>query len=142
MRQILPFGKFYGENRFEIKTQAYSFAEVEGFAHGEVPDHTHENAHFLFVIRGAYKARVRDRKQVCHSSTMLYYPAGTTHNDHFYTSGKRFLTVSLTSEINKKFLSEINFYDYSLNFKNSEIIYSEKKCAENFGHLTICLQLL
>jgi AraC family transcriptional regulator len=110
LKQVLTFGRFYGETRRQIKTSAFDFAEVEDFVNSRVPAHTHENAHFLFVVRGEYKASVKDKKQHCSSSTMLYYPAGTTHSDHFYTAGGKFLTVSLTSETNTKLLEEIKFF--------------------------------
>jgi AraC family transcriptional regulator len=59
---------------------------------------------------------------------MLYYPAGTTHRDHFYTKGeRRFVTVSLTSETNKKLLEEINFIDYSTDFNCAEISWLGKR---------------
>jgi AraC family transcriptional regulator len=61
---------------------------------------------------------------------MLYYPAGTTHRDHFYTAGERlFLTVSLTSETNKKLLEEINFIDHSIDFKSVEISWLGKRIS-------------
>src|SRR5215207_340296 len=110
MKQVFPFDKFFGATRKQIATPAFAFAEVEDLKQIEVPLHTHENAHFLFVVKGQYEALVKDKKQCCPSSAMLYYPAGTTHRDHFYTAGeRRFLTVSLTLETNKKLLEEINF---------------------------------
>jgi AraC family transcriptional regulator len=132
MKQVFQFGKFYGATRKQVKTSAFAFADVEDFDNIEVPLHTHENAHFLFVVQGEYEATVKDKKQGCSSSTMIYYPAGTTHRDHFYTAGeRRFLTVSLTSETNKKLLEEINFIDYSIDFKSVEIFWLGKRiCRE------------
>jgi len=127
MKQVFPFGKFYGASRRRLETPAFAFAEVEDFANGKVPVHTHENAHFLFVIKGEYEAMVKDRKLPCSASTMLYYPAGTTHGDHFYTAGGKFLTVSLTSETNRKLLEEINFFDYSIDFNDAEIAWLGKR---------------
>lgn len=132
MKQVFPFGKFYGATRKQVETPAFAFAEVEDFDNIEVPLHTHENAHFLFVIKGEYEAMVKDKKQRCSSSAMLYYPAGTTHRDHFYKAGeRRFLTVSLTSETNKNLLEEINFVDYSMDFNCAEISWLGKRiCRE------------
>ncbi len=132
MRQVFPLGKFYGATRKQIETSAFSFTEVEDFDNLEVPLHTHENAHFLFVIKGEYEATVKDKKQCFSSSAMLYYPAGTTHRDHFYKAEeRRFLTISLTSETNKNLLEEINFIDYSREFNNLEITLLGKRiCRE------------
>jgi AraC family transcriptional regulator len=126
----LRHGEFYGLKRREIKTSGFVFAEVEDFINSRIPAHTHENAHFLYVLRGEYEATVKDRKGL-YSSTMLYYPAGTTHNDHFNSAGGKFLTVSLTPESNRELIKEINFFDYSLDFSNQEISQlGEKICQE------------
>lgn len=131
MKQVFTFGKFYGANRKRMETPAFAFAEVEDFVNSHVPAHTHENAHFLFVVKGQYEATVGDKKQSCPSSTMLYYPAGTTHADHFQTTGGRFLTVSLTSETNKKMLEEMKFFDCSVNFNDHEISWLGRRiCKE------------
>lgn len=132
MKQEFPFGKFYGATHRKIETPAFAFKEVEDFDNIEVPLHTHENAHFLFVVKGEYEATVKDKKQSFSSSSMLYYPAGTTHRDHFYTEGeRRFMTVSLTSEATKKLSEEINFIDYSTDFSCAEISCLGKRiCRE------------
>lgn len=131
MKQIFSFGTFHGTSRTEIKTSSFAVAEVEDFNDSEVPSHTHENAHFLFVIRGEYEATVKDRKLLCTTSDILYYPAGTTHRDHFCTSNGRFLTISLNHETHEKWLKDIRFLDYSLNFEDREIISLGKRiCRE------------
>ncbi len=130
MSLTLKHGEFYGLKRREIKTSGFVFAEVEDFNNSRVPAHTHENAHFLYVLKGRYEATVKDRKSL-YSSTMLYYPAGTTHSDHFNSPGGKFLTVSLTSETNEELIKEINFFDYSLDFSNGEISrLGERICRE------------
>jgi AraC family transcriptional regulator len=132
LKRVFPFGKFYGATHRKIETPAFAFKEVEDFDNIEVPLHTHENAHFLFVIKGEYEATVKDKKQSFSASAMLYYPAGTTHRDHFYTEGeRRFMTVSLTSETNKNLSQEINFIDHSTDFNCAEISWLGKRiCRE------------
>ena len=132
MKQVFPFGKFYGAIHRKIETSAFAYKEVEDFDNIEVPLHTHENAHFLFVIKGEYEATVKDKKRNFSTSSMLYYPIGTTHRDHFYTEGeRRFLTVSLNSETNRKLLEEINFIDYSTDFNCAETSWLGKRmCRE------------
>lgn len=128
MKQVLPFGKFYGESRKQIKTSTFAFAEVEDFVNREVPFHTHENAHFLFIIKGEYEANLQDKKRLCSSSETLYYPAGTAHRDHFYNIGeRRFITVSLTCEANKELLEEIKLTDYSKDFNDLEVSLAGKR---------------
>jgi AraC family transcriptional regulator len=135
LRQVFPFGQFYGATRKQVETPAYAFAEVEDFVNSKVPTHTHENAHFCFIVSGKFEANLKDRKQLCPSQTMLYHPAGTTHDDHFCTAGGKFLTVSLTTETNKKLLAEIKFLDYSTDFKDSEISWLGKRICKELQSL-------
>ena len=116
----------------QIQTPAFAFTEIEDYDNIEVPLHTHETAHFLFVVKGEYEATIKDKAQRCVASAMLYYPAGTTHRDHFYRAcERRFLTVSLTPETNRKLLEEINFIDHSVDFNSAEISWLGKKiCRE------------
>ena len=128
MKQVLPFGKFYGESRKQVKTSTFAFAEVEDFGNYEVPFHIHENAHFLFIIKGEYEADLQDKKRIYSSSTILYYPAGTAHRDHFYNAGeRRFMTVSLTGEANNELLKEIKLTDYSKDFNDLEVALAGKR---------------
>lgn len=141
MKQVFSFGKFYGTTHRKIETQAFVFKEVEDFDNIEVPLHTHENAHFLFVVKGEYEATVKDKKQSFSTSSMLYYPAGTTHRDHFYTEGeRRFMTVSLNSETSKKLSEEINFIDYSMDLIARKSPFLEKESAGNFKRLIVYLR--
>ena len=144
MKQVFPFGNFYGATHRKIETPAFAFKEVEDFDNIEVSLHTHENAHFLFVIKGEYEATVKDKKKSFSTSSMLYYPAGTTHCDHFYTEGeRRFVTVSLTSETDKKLSKEINFIDYSIDFNCAEIsclgkgIYREFQTSDSLSPIVL-----
>jgi AraC family transcriptional regulator len=132
LKQVFSFDKFYGATHRKIETPAFAFKEVEDFENIRVPLHTHENAHFLFVVKGEYEATVKDKKQSFSTSSMVYYPAGTTHRDHFYTEGeRRFMTVSLTSEITQKLSEEINFIDYSIDFNSAEISWlGNRICRE------------
>jgi AraC family transcriptional regulator len=131
MQQFLSFGRFYGTTHRRFETSVFGFAEVEDYVNSRVPIHTHENAHFLFVVKGSYKASIKDKTQSCPASTMLYYPAGTTHSDHFQTAGGRFVTISLTAETNQKLLEEIKFLDYSIDFNDGEISWLGKRiCRE------------
>lgn len=128
MKQVLPFGKFYGENRKLVKTSTFAFAEVEDFGNHEVPFHIHENAHFLFIIKGEYEANLQGEKRFCSPSTILYYPAGTAHRDHFYNVGERqFMTVSLTGEMSNSLLKEIKLTDHPKDFNNLEVSLAGKR---------------
>ena len=76
---------------------------------------------FFSSLAANMKQSLKIKKIFCKSPTVLYYPAGTTHDDHFYTRGGKFLTVSLTSAANENLFEQISFIDYSVDFDNIEI---------------------
>ena len=128
MKQVLPFGKFYGEIRKQVRTSTFAITEVGDSVNRVIPFHTHENAHFLFIIKGEYKANLQEKKRLCSPSTILYYPAGTSHRDQFYNAGeKQFMTVSLTGDANKELLEGIKLIDYSKDFNDLEVSLAGKR---------------
>jgi len=97
--QRLPFGTFFGEERRVI--------ELDGVALGEFVDrpdepkarHMHEDAHFWFVLKGAYRSSAAGLDGICGAPTTIFVPAGTTHEDRFQSRDGRFLTLSIRPEL-------------------------------------------
>jgi hypothetical protein len=52
MNASLPYGSFIGELRREVEAQGFRFGEVLDITDGEVRKHTHEDAHFCFIVKG------------------------------------------------------------------------------------------
>ena len=50
MSSRLQLGEFYGATRKHVEVAAFAFAEVEDYIDSRVPRHTHEHAHFLYVV--------------------------------------------------------------------------------------------
>jgi AraC family transcriptional regulator len=95
---LLTRGGFIGEARREVQARGFSFKEVRDRADVEVPRHTHEDAHFLLVVRGAYITSADGVDPVCAPPSLIFNPAGTTHRDRFQTRGGLFFIVSVGRE--------------------------------------------
>ena len=121
MNPSLPYGSFIGRLRREVEAQGFRLGEVLDITDGEVRKHTHEDAHFCFIVQGAYISSVRDRESVHAASTMLFHPAGTTHRDRFHQRGGRFLTVSITPERLNRVRDHIDLIGHSIAFADGEI---------------------
>lgn len=143
MKELFKFGEFYGKTQTQFDTASFIFVEVEDFNNGDVPTHTHETAHFCFIIKGEYESTVKDKLLPCSTLTMLYHPAGTTHRDHFYSEGGQFLTISLNPKANKTLLDEIKMFDCSVKFNDGEIswlgkrICKELNCLDNLSPIVL-----
>lgn len=95
---VLAYGDFIGTLCREVVLREFILKEVLDRTDEEVPRHTHEDAHFLLIVEGLYMTSARDIDHFCSSSTLIFNPAGTTHDDRFHTRGGRFFTVSLKHE--------------------------------------------
>jgi AraC family transcriptional regulator len=121
MNTPLPYGSFIGKLRREVEAHGFRFGEVLDLTDGEVRKHTHEGAHFCFIVKGAYISSVRDRESVYAASTMLFHPVGTTHRDRFHQRGGRFFTVSITLDQLNRVRDHIDLIGHSIAFADGEI---------------------
>jgi AraC family transcriptional regulator len=91
----LPFGAFFGERRREVELDGLAVGEFVDRPQDPIVRHTHEDAHFWFLLEGRYVSSAAGLEGVCGPPTVIFVPAGTTHQDHFQTRGGRFLALSL-----------------------------------------------
>jgi len=97
-----------------------------------VPRHTHEEAHFLFVINGLYITSARNVNHLSASRTLIFNPSGTTHRDRFHPKGGRFLTVSLKPETLSCPDGSMNLPDRPLGFSGGEASWLGAKLYREF----------
>jgi len=90
----LSFGHYYGRTVASVRTDFFAFDQQSGRPAAGVPRHTHEDPHFCLVLQGAYDTRTRNLAGGCPPLTLLYHPAGTTHDDQFLDPRGTALMVS------------------------------------------------
>lgn len=133
MNLSLSYGKFIGKLRNEIHAQGFSFTEVVDRTNEEVPEHTHEDAHFFLVVSGAYITSARGADSPCAPSSLLFNPPGTTHRDRFYTRGGRFFTVSVRAENLHRVQGDIALLDHAVGLRDRETSWLATKLYREFG---------
>ncbi len=96
---ILRPGQFFGSVGRWRQAGAFTVAHWEADPNRTVGIHTHEDAHFILPLRGAYRSTASGAPEVCDRSIVIYNPPGTTHADRFEpVAGPvegRFFTVSM-----------------------------------------------
>ena len=58
-------------------------------AGGMMAPHAHEESSFTIVLEGSYQERILGRSVEHQPGSMLFYPAGETHSQHFGRNGSR-----------------------------------------------------
>ena len=93
---ILGHGHFFGVDERRRETGGVVLASlVARLPEHEVERHTHEDAHFVYVLAGTYLASAAGAPGAAGTPTLIYNPPGTTHRDRFLSARGRFFTVSL-----------------------------------------------
>lgn len=151
MAAILPAGSFLGQLQRKVDAEGFSFREVVDRSEEEIPRHTHEEAHFIFVVQGTYITSARDVDPVCSSRTLLFNPAGTTHRDRFQTRGGRFLAISVAPERLRLVEEQVSLIDHPVGFSRGRMswlasrLYQELRAMDGLSPLVmegIALELL
>lgn len=89
-------GRFFGEYQQRRDVGDVAMAELRPTVpEHDVVRHTHDDAHFLLLLEGAYLSTARGMPPVCRTSALVLNPPGTTHRDCFRGVAGLFFTVSL-----------------------------------------------
>jgi AraC family transcriptional regulator len=90
----LAFGEFYGRIVRRAELGGFSIQEIADAPPDGVPRHGHSEAHFCLVTRGDYQVSTVNFRGTCRRVALLFYPAGTMHQDQFSGPGSC-VTVSI-----------------------------------------------
>lgn len=128
----LSFGKFIGTPGKNLHFGGFSFSEILDITEGEVQKHTHEDAHFLFVVQGEYITSARNIDASCSPSTLIYNPVGTTHRDRFKTRGGQFFTASISEKNLNRLADNVDLLNYSVGLFGDETAWLGAKLYREF----------
>ncbi len=96
----LPFGRFFGRATGERELPGFRLAQfTPTLPNREVRPHRHDEAHFVFVLRGRYETSAEPVPDTA-LPRIVYSPPGTTHRDCFAAatdlSRAAFATLSIS----------------------------------------------
>ena len=133
--RTLRFGEFVGDRRRFLENEGFAFAEiVHASHHRHVPEHTHLDAHFIFIVSGEYQTAARDLDESCGARTVIFNPPGTTHRDGFSSSQGRFFALSVASGRFAQFRSAGGRGEEAVGFRAGEIISLAAQAYGEFRH--------
>ena len=96
----LGHGAFYGDYREQRQIGDLALAEMRPTVpEHEIQTHTHDDAHFLLLLDGAYLSTARGMPAVCTTRALVLNPPGTTHRDCFRGLDGRFFTLSIPADL-------------------------------------------
>jgi len=89
MLETLSPGCSHGQILKSLAASDFILTEINHPAKSKISDHAHENAHFCFVLDGAYTESDAGRKFHCKPLSVTFRPSGEIHADNFDQSGAR-----------------------------------------------------
>lgn len=150
--ETLAYGQFYGawKRRFEIPQFSLGLIAPDD-TWVRRKKHNHEATHFIFVLDGDYVLSVNGRESTLPPRSLIFVPAGTTHENYPATPQTRVLTVSVAESQVEEALDYVRLPESESDFRHGEVAFLadrlELECASwgNASPLTasgLCLELL
>ena len=139
----LPSGRFYGTRIKSSEAARFAFVEAAYLPSQVHPKHSHERSSFCLVLRGNFTETYGRDSLTCSASTLLFYPAGEVHMEHFHKAGTRCFII----EVQPSWLEQLRQYsilvDQAANFHGGKIpglamrAYQEFCALDEFSPLSI-----
>jgi AraC-like DNA-binding protein len=123
------FYKILGERRLlGLRLQKTAYA-----SNSKSSLHSHENARFVFVLKGRFTEEYERKKRECRSLTMIVRPPLERHAENYHGNG----IVCLSVDIQPEWLERLRQYDvnldYSADFYNPNLSALILKLNNEFG---------
>ena len=83
-------GRWYGDTLNKDSVAGLTLTETSYESNLKLPRHSHEQAYFCLVLKGAYTESFRKQTRTCKKATMIFHPADESHADHFHTESRCF----------------------------------------------------
>jgi AraC-like DNA-binding protein len=97
----LEAGQFYGKTSQILEAVNFRFTEKNYSLDTNIPSHSHELAHFCFVLSGSYAEKIGRRGFDRKPSTLVYYPPDVSHAEEHHSNGRHFWVEIDNAGLNK-----------------------------------------
>ncbi len=87
----LRAGDFFGAPAKSLSILGFRFSESSYSPQISLPRHSHELAHFCFVLQGSYTENLGNKSAERTPATLIFYPPDTIHAEGSHTGGRHFL---------------------------------------------------
>jgi AraC family transcriptional regulator len=118
----LPYGQFLGTTKVRREVNGFSLSRMAPqIPAEEMPMHMHEDASFVFVIRGVYLSSSMNAGAQCRGPALIFNPAGTKHRDRFQRLDGTFLAISVADDRLKRAQECVKLRERATCFQNAEV---------------------
>ena len=83
-------GRWYGDTLKNDSVAGLTLTETVYGSNLKLPPHSHEQAYFCLVLKGAYTESYGRQTRTCKTATLIFHPADESHADHFHAESRCF----------------------------------------------------
>ncbi len=83
-------GRWYGDTLNKDNVAGLTLTETLYRSNLKLPQHSHEQAYFCLVLKGAYTESYGRQTRTCKTATLIFHPADESHADHFHSESRCF----------------------------------------------------
>lgn len=120
LKKLKP-GCSHGKVLQSFDTAGFIMSEVAYSARGTLSEHSHENAHFCFVLQGTYIESDDRQEMQCKPLTLTFRPPGELHKDKFHNQEVRVFTIEIPPRWIERLRQDSIYLDHSSNFQGGQI---------------------
>jgi AraC family transcriptional regulator len=123
-------------------TAGFIMTEVAYGAQTRLAEHSHENAHFCFVLQGSYTESHNKQELECEPFTLTFRPPGETHEDKFHNQDVRVFTIEIPPRWLERLEQDSIYLGRSINFKDSLITRLSERIVREFHRMDTAAGLI
>jgi AraC family transcriptional regulator len=125
-----------------LDTAGFVMNEIAYPAKSRLSEHSHENAHFCFVLQGTYTESDNKQELECKPFTLTFRPAGETHEDKFHNQEVRVLTIEIPPQWIERLRQDSIYLGHSINFQRGAITQLSERLVKEFYGLDTAAHLI
>jgi AraC family transcriptional regulator len=142
MFKTLGPGCSNGEVLKSLDTSGFIMTEVAYSAKSRLSEHSHENAHFCFVLKGAYTEYHHSHEIECEPFTLTFRPPGEVHKDKFHNQEVRVFTIEIPPRWMERLQQDSVDLGRSVNFRGGSVTRLSERIVKEFHRMDTAAKLI
>lgn len=123
-------------------TAGFIMTEVAYSPQSRLSEHSHENAHFCFVLEGTYTESHNRQAVECEPFTLTFRPPGELHEDKFHNEQVRVFTIEIPPLWMERLRQDSIYLGRSINFKGGFITHLSERIVREFHRMETAAGLI
>jgi AraC family transcriptional regulator len=123
-------------------TAGFIMSEIGYAAKSRLSEHSHENAHFCFVLQGTYTELHNKQELCCGPSTLTFRPPGEIHEDEFHNQAVRVFTIEVPPKWIERLRQDSVYLGRSISFQGGAITRLSERIVKEFHQMDTAAGLI